>query len=409
MQSPADSQPASLTLIMRPYCERNEMQKVIIDSEFKSLIPRLTADEFQQLEKNIQQDGCRDPIVVWDGILIDGHNRYEICNRLGISFNTIELNFASRDDVIVWMIDNQDGRRNIQPFHRTELQLRKKSILAAKAKQNQILSGGNRYIDVQDSFIDKAVLSTLTKAVPADTRKEIASAAKVSQGTVHKVETVIKKAEPKIIDAARAGVISVNLASQVAELPKEVQAEVASAPADEIKKAAVEAVKKAHVANNSGNNEWYTPEEYIDAARSVMGSIDTDPATSLIANKVVKAKTIYTAEDDGRDKTWHGNVWMNPPYAQPLIADFSEAVSKKFDDKEIDQACILVNNATETAWFQRMLKSASAVCFPKSRIRFLDPLGNPGAPLQGQAIIYFGNKKDEFIAAFSSKGSVLIK
>ena len=100
---------------------------------------------------------------------------------------------------------------------------------------------------------------------------------------------------------------------------------------------------------------------------------------------------------------------MNPPYAQPLMSDFAEAVASKFEDGEIDQACILVNNATETQWFQRMLSAASAVCFPKSRIKFIDPDGNAsGAPLQGQAIVYMGDEVNAFQDAFRGEGAVLV-
>lgn len=99
---------------------------------------------------------------------------------------------------------------------------------------------------------------------------------------------------------------------------------------------------------------------------------------------------------------------MNPPYAQPLMGDFAEAVASKFESGEIEQACILVNNATETQWFQRMLSTAGAVCFPKSRIKFIDPEGRPsGAPLQGQAIIYMGGNIDAFTEHFCSEGVVL--
>lgn len=167
---------------------------------------------------------------------------------------------------------------------------------------------------------------------------------------------------------------------------------------------------RPHVANNSGNNEWYTPIEFIDAARGAMGSITLDPASSPIANRTVKAERFYTADDNGLSKPWAGNVWMNPPYAQPLIAEFSEAVSQKFDAKEIKRACVLVNNATETSWFQRMLKSAAAVCFVRTRVKFLDPAGNPsGAPLQGQAVIYLGENPFRFAKSFEALGIVLVK
>jgi ParB family chromosome partitioning protein len=169
-----------------------------------------------------------------------------------------------------------------------------------------------------------------------------------------------------------------------------------------------EAVKRAHVANNSGNNEWYTPSKYIELARTVMGSIDTDPASSEIANKVVCADKYFTADTDGRNQEWFGNVWMNPPYAQPLMGEFAELVTSKYEKSEIEQACILVNNATETHWFQRMMDAASAVCFTKGRIKFVDVNGNPGgAPLQGQAIIYMGSNTQDFVETFADEGTVL--
>jgi len=195
---------------------------------------------------------------------------------------------------------------------------------------------------------------------------------------------------------------------------KEVAGEVTTAYLLKVEKMGVVAALsdkedgRAHVANNSGNNEWYTPAQYIELARQVMGGIDCDPATSEIANQTVKAETFFTAADDGLAQTWRGRVWMNPPYAQPLINDFAEAVSAKFESGEIDQACILVNNATETQWFQRMLSVANAVCFPKSRIKFIDPSGKPGAPLQGQAIIYMGDNVRAFRAVFKPEGAVLL-
>lgn len=167
---------------------------------------------------------------------------------------------------------------------------------------------------------------------------------------------------------------------------------------------------KPHVSQNSGENEWYTPSEFIEAARVSMGKIDVDPASSRIANKLVGADTFYTASDDGLKQPWRGNVWMNPPYAQPLIAQFSEAVSDKFEKREIKRACVLVNNATETAWFQRMLVLASAVCFVKSRVKFLDPAGDPsGMPLQGQAVIYLGENPYRFARGFAGLGHVFVR
>ena len=166
-----------------------------------------------------------------------------------------------------------------------------------------------------------------------------------------------------------------------------------------------EALKIAHVSHNSGENEWYTPVAYIEAARAVMGGIDTDPASCAQANATVKADKYYDSKADGLAQKWHGRVFMNPPYAQPLIANFARAVAAKFSNKEITEAIVLVNNATETEWFNKMIKHASAICFPNGRIRFVNKEGKPGgAPLQGQAVLYFGIKIQKFISEFKGFG-----
>lgn len=163
-------------------------------------------------------------------------------------------------------------------------------------------------------------------------------------------------------------------------------------------------VNKPHVAQNSGNNEWYTPSEYIDAARLVMGEIDLDPASNPIANETVKASTYYTVDDNGLDQQWTGRVWMNPPYAKGLIDRFSSKLRDHYIQNDIKEAIVLVNNATETEWFQDLISVASAVVFPRSRVRFYRPDGKLGDPLQGQAVIYIGQNTQLFRDAFSKFG-----
>lgn len=623
------------------------VHNILIDSEFQALIPPLSAEERAQLEANLLADGCRDPLVVWvqpapepgthkcyahdeskrdlvpeddvwhcrhcehnpaqqEYVLIDGHNRYEICTRNGIEHGIEEMLFDSRSDVVEWIIKNQFGRRNLSDYQRGVLALRMKPIIAKRAEEKMLAGVETNPSQKSDEGVK-----------PIRTDEAVSELAHISRDTIRKIERIEEVAQPEVKALASAGEVSINLASQFTELPQEVQQEAIAAiaehhePAKEVMR---EAVKKAHVANNSGNNEWYTPADYIALAREVMGGIDTDPATSEIANRTVQASQIFTAEDNGLTKQWsafkwlnpapcncgvaptpiesgdgyenlpelskslaahvglllaesgdaisgflvqrlqprkvqeapsrtprrpgaavevvgregeaqpepegrrgkafaepyrqseaackdyrngfgvdcggvepdaggmgarlcllredgsavdagslhsylsscvagdgarkHGSflpelqfqqgasdagrvargqasycpncgvagyalvtpsrVFLNPPYAQPLIAEFAEAIASKYESGEIEQACVLVNNGTETAWFQRMLKAASAVCFPRSRIRFVDPEGNPsGAPLQGQAVLYLGDETEAFASVFSEKGAVL--
>ena len=161
-----------------------------------------------------------------------------------------------------------------------------------------------------------------------------------------------------------------------------------------------------HVAQNSGNNEWYTPTEYIEAARAVLGEIDLNPASSAEANVVVKAKTFYTLKQEGHRQPWRGRVWLNPPYAQPAIEQFAEKLAASVIDRQVDAAVVLVNNATETAWFRTIADVAQGICFPEGRVKFWSPTRETATPLQGQAVLYIGDRLDVFRERFQAFGLV---
>ena len=110
---------------------------MIIDEELQNLIPALTDEEFKGLEASIIAEGCRDALVVWGDILVDGHNRYRICKEHNLPFKTVQKEFLNRDEVKLWIIDNQLSRRNINAYERTRLALQKEPIIAAMAKENQ--------------------------------------------------------------------------------------------------------------------------------------------------------------------------------------------------------------------------------------------------------------------------------
>jgi hypothetical protein len=164
--------------------------------------------------------------------------------------------------------------------------------------------------------------------------------------------------------------------------------------------------KKAHVGNASGEEEWYTPIEIINAAREVMGCIDLDPASCATANEKVGASRYFTKEEDGPAQEWRGNVWMNPPYAAVPIARFAKKLREEFEAGRVSSAVVLVNNATETKWFADFISCASAVCFPGSRVHFWHPDRPDASPLQGQAILYLGPSRESFEVTFSRFGWV---
>jgi len=164
----------------------------------------------------------------------------------------------------------------------------------------------------------------------------------------------------------------------------------------------------AHVGHATGEFEWYTPKTIIDAAREVMGNIDLDPASCDYANQFIQADKFYSIEDDGLEQEWHGNVWMNPPYTQPIVTEFCNLLVENYVQNKVPQACVLVNNATETKFYQNMLNHARAVCFIKGRVKFVDPKGDSsGAPLQGQTVLYFGTHPRRFGEVFIKLGVVL--
>ena len=172
------------------------------------------------------------------------------------------------------------------------------------------------------------------------------------------------------------------------------------------RKAVREEIKPPHVSRNTGENEWYTPAHLIEDARHVLGRIDYDPASSGIANETVKADTYDTEKTDGLSKPWSGRVWMNPPYAQPLIRQFCDKLADEYEAGRVDQAVALVNNATETEWAQRLMALSDCICLLRGRVRFLDPDGKPGAPLQGQMVVGIGVSMERFRERFIERGIV---
>lgn len=159
----------------------------------------------------------------------------------------------------------------------------------------------------------------------------------------------------------------------------------------------------------TGENEWYTPKEYIEAVRDVFGTIDLDPASSAAAQKIVPAKKYFSKKDNGLGQEWRGRVWLNPPYSQPDIAHFVAKLLGEIEAGRVTAAIMLTHNNTDTAWFHDAAARADAVCFTKGRVKFESPEGDIAAATNGQTFFYFGSGARKFGVRFRQIGLVLAR
>ncbi|MEM7017164.1 MAG: DNA N-6-adenine-methyltransferase [Pseudomonadota bacterium] len=160
------------------------------------------------------------------------------------------------------------------------------------------------------------------------------------------------------------------------------------------------------VLTSSQSDEWYTPPEFIDRARQVMGTIDIDPASNEHAQRWIKATTYYTATDNGLEQPWHGCLWLNPPYGNQTSLWTDKAMAE-YHSGHVKQGILLVRPAVGTAWYQR-LAELFPCCIPHKRIRFLNEQGiEQSQPVHGNAFFYLGDELDSFKVSFSDVGPIV--
>lgn len=345
---------------------------------------------------SIKEVGLINPITVTEsGVLIAGYHRLLALKKLGKTIVQVNKMDLSDLDQELAEIDENLTRNELTVLQQSEHLKRRQDILRLKGER----APAHRP--------EKGVTVT-----PLKTNKDLAEEMGMSKSSIQKRNKIANGIADDVKESISDTPIA-NSTTQLTELAKmepEEQREavemVAQGKAKNIQQAKQ---SKTHVTNNSGNEEWYTPKEYIEAARKVMGSIDTDPASCELANKTVKASSFYTKEDSGLDQPWGKNVWLNPPYANDIITQFCVVLKHKLAEGEVKQAITLTNNATETKWFQHLAEDVSAICFPRSRIKFLNYEGKPKkTPLQGQVLLYFGDNPEAFKRVFDSLGLTVI-
>ena len=227
-------------------------ENIVVLPELKAYIDPLTPDEHDALERSILAEGCRDALVLCGDVLVDGHNRYGICQQHGLPFQTVQnTRFQSMEDVHLWMIDQHLGRRSVSEFQRGVLALKKRKIIAerraqaaaavvaAKAEAAQSPGGQAPWEGDTDPVVAKA-LATVAK-VPEDaldTREALARAARLTAAQVKAIEAIHQNAAPEVVAAVKSGELSLNAAAVVATLSVEEQQAAAAGGAQDLKQAA---------------------------------------------------------------------------------------------------------------------------------------------------------------------------
>jgi hypothetical protein len=189
----------------------------IIDPEFRDLLPPLAADEFAKLEALILKDGCTSPIILWQGLIADGHNRFDICtrNKIGYQINHIvTADYPDRNAVMLWMLDNQGGRRNLADIDKISIATKKEAIIAAQAKERQA------HGQTAPGKSNASVEIDISVPAPILTRKEAAKEAGVGQTKYDEGKVILNavasgEAPKELLEQVRAGEVSVHKAASV--------------------------------------------------------------------------------------------------------------------------------------------------------------------------------------------------
>lgn len=268
-----------------------------INEELRTYIDPLSAEEYEALEHSLLAEGCRDALVLWGDVLVDGHNRYALCTKHGIEFKTIQnARFTSMDDVRLWMIENHLGRRSVSDFQRGVLALRKKEILQQRQQASQARQAQQAEADLTSDGPSSSAPPVQPVVIP--NRQALARAARLSSNTLGQIEKIHKAAAPELVRAVRSGDISINAAAAVAAMPAEQQVAAAAEGRKALRELARQAREAKAQAKSSAGDAESSAAEGAEAEPPIE-TIEDYPAEVARLRRLVAS---LTEERDGLKK-----------------------------------------------------------------------------------------------------------
>ena len=155
--------------------------------------------------------------------------------------------------------------------------------------------------------------------------------------------------------------------------------------------------------------EWYTPTDVIDRVHAVLGEIDLDPASNPVANEIVKAKRIYTKDDDGLAHDWNGKVFLNPPFGSDKVSKFVDKLTGEYQSGNISEAILLTESLSLPNWFSRAIDVCDAMFFTADRLYYWNDSNETQRGWAKACLFYFGNNQQAFYQAFKDIGTILTR
>ena len=381
---------------------------------------RVFKEDVSDLVDSIKEVGLINPITVdGDYNLIAGWRRLKACKDLG--WDKVSICVLAGIDAIdaeIAEIDENLIRYEMTALERGEILVARKQLYEKKypeTRQGATPGAGRGKGKV--AVTKRQGLPSSKPPTPTFT-KEVADKTGRGERSVREEIEIISKLDPEVRDLVRSTPLADNKTAlkKLGNLgtktkkqdPKTNKSKTEWKPNKEAQlkkaKALISGSSKTSAQPSDYNeaDEWYTPQWVVDSARTVMGAIDLDPASSAAANKGVKAKEYYTIQDNGLKLEWNGRVFLNPPFSK--YKDFVKGLRTEFDEGRCTEAILLVNNSTETAWCQELIECGYLMCLPKKRMDFWNPDRDSLTGRNGQILFYLGENEEQFIKVFKKEG-----